>query len=182
MPMKVGLAVILSLIASAASGQGRAVGENLIEHVPPDFTVGTRSSSGTLLMTEFVPQGETVTGWSELVTTQVFLAQRHRDSAAFLSQVGKRWLQSCPGSRPDTIRTGQSNGYMVSMTILKCEQSPRTGHAENTVFRAISGQDSFYLVQYAYRSTLDQGKLSKALAFMSTVTVCDTRSTDHPCP
>ncbi|MGI3903895.1 MAG: hypothetical protein ACRYGP_29030 [Janthinobacterium lividum] len=49
-------------------------------------------------------------------------------------------------------------------------------------FRAISGQDSFYLVQYAFRSTLDQGKLSKALSFLSAVTVCDTRSPDHPCP
>ena len=155
MHIKAGLAIILALVASAAFGQGRAAGENLIEHVPPDFKLGMRSSSGASQMTEFVPQGETVNGWSELITTQIFLARRHRDSAAFLSQVGKNWLQSCPGSRPEPIRTG---------------------------FRAISGQDSFYLVQYAFRSTLDQGKLSKALSFLSTVTVCDTRSPDHPCP
>lgn len=107
MHIKVGLAIILSLVASAAFGQGRAAGETLIEHVPPDFKLGTRSSSGASQMTEFVPQGETVNGWSELITTQIFLAQRHRDSAAFLSQVGQNWRQSCPGSRPEPVdRTG----------------------------------------------------------------------------
>ena len=68
------------------------------------------------------------------------------------------------------------------MLVLECEKSPSTGLPENTVFRAISGNDSFYLVQYAFHTTLDPGRLSKALRFMAGVKVCDSRSLSQACP
>lgn len=129
-----------------------------------------------------VPAGETVTSWSEMVTTEIFNGGQNTSPAAFLNSIGQRWLSSCPTPQPHEIHTGNENGYVVSMMLLKCDRSPLTGGPENTLFRAIQGNDSTYLVQYAFRSELTKDKLDKAAHFLSRVNVCDPRSAEHPCP
>jgi len=176
------LAVFCLLAPIDASAQHRLANENLLETLPSGFKLGSQSSRGALKSTEFVPQAETVTGWSELITTEVFFGTKNLEPASFLSQMGERWLASCPGSRPDIIHTGQANGYAVSMLLLRCERVLTTDLPENTLVRAIAGNDSFYVVQYAFRSTLSPDKLSKATNFLASVNVCDTRSPSHPCP
>lgn len=176
------LAVFCLLAPINASAHHQFANENLVEILPSGFILGSQSSSGALKRTEFVPQAETVNGWSELITTDVFFGRKNQEPASFLSQMGERWLASCPGSRPDIIHTGQANGYAVSMLLLRCEKVLTTGMPENTLVRAIAGNDSFYVVQYAFRLTLSADKLSRAANFLASVNVCDTRSASHPCP
>ncbi len=66
------LAVFCLLAPINASAHHQFANENLVEILPSGFILGSQSSSGALKRTEFVPQAETVNGWSELITTDVF--------------------------------------------------------------------------------------------------------------
>jgi hypothetical protein len=99
----------------------------------------------------------------------------------FLSGLRSQWLAACPGSVEPTIRTGHANGYPVSMVLLECPLNPATGKPEVALVRGISGADSFYLIQFAWRAAPTQDQLNTATRYLGTVNACDTRTPDHPC-
>lgn len=132
-------------------------------------------------MTEFVPAGQTVEDWTEMLTVQVF---RHAtvDAPSFLRAVGTRYMEACPGTTAKGIFTGHVNGYVVSMLLLKCPQNPATRKPETTAFRVIKGNDALYSVQHAWRAVPSDQDVDRAMHDLAKVTVCDTRAADHPCP
>jgi hypothetical protein len=116
-----------------------------------------------------------------MITIQIFYG-KHFDTGQFLKMIGGQWLTACPGSKPNTINTGQANGYKVSMLILNCPLNPKTNKPENTIFRAIQGNDSFYVVQWATKFDISPQQRENTTKFFSTVNVCDSRAAEHPCP
>lgn len=175
-------AALLGILVTGTPTRAQLADEQLLEPMPSGFRVAAQHTRGAMRETEAIPTGETVTSWSEMVTTQILPGRGKTAPAAFLNAIGKRWIASCPTPQPHEIHTGTSNGYVVSMMLLRCDRSPSTGGPENTLFRTIQGADSFYLVQYAFRSELIKDRLDKAAHFLSQVNVCDTRSPNHPCP
>ena len=174
---------LVGCVASVALGQALIEAENLLFSPPKDFKVGFKSSHENSLMTEFVPAGQTVDDWAEMVTVQIW---RHAtvDPATFLQGVGGRYVKDCPGTGADKggIHTGQVNGYVVSMLLLRCPNNPSTGKPETTAFRVIKGNDALYSVQYAWRSVPSDQELNDAMHRLAKVIVCDTRTPEHPCP
>jgi hypothetical protein len=174
-------ALILASLISLASAQPTITAENLLLSPPKDFKVGYQSSHDNRFMTEFVPTAETVDDWTQMLTVQVY---RHAtvDSATFLADVGKRFMDACPGTTAKGIYTGQANGYVVSMLVLKCPNNPATQKPETTAFRVIKGNDALYSVQRAWRSVPSDKEIDEVMHTLAKVTVCDTRTPDHSCP
>jgi hypothetical protein len=156
--------------------------ENLLQAMPSGFKIGYQSSHDGINMQEWVPDGETVENWSEMVTTQIFLGRKNLDPAQFLNGIGMQWLKACAGSAPNAIHTGNANGYTVSMLMLQCPLNPQSGKPETTLFRAIKGNDSFYIVQRSVRAVPSREQMSQMAQYLGTVNVCDTRMPEHPCP
>lgn len=152
-------------------------GENLLFAPPKDFIIGHHSDRiGSL--TEYIPSGETVENWTEMLTIQIFRNLKDTEPSAFLQQIGAKWLNDCPETPKDTIHNGKSNGYPVSMLELKCPNVHSTGKPETTIFRVIKGKDALYSIQYAWRTVPSDG----AKDALSKTTVCDTRDPSHSCP
>jgi hypothetical protein len=175
------VALILFCCASAALGQSLLDAENLLFSPPKDFKVGFQSNRDNRLMTEWVPAAETVEDWTQMLTVQIFRGASV-DAATFLQAVGKRYTDACPGTTAKGIFTGQVNGYVVSMLLLKCPRNPGTGKPETTAFRVIKGKDALYSVQRAWRAVPSDKDLDDVMHALAKVTVCDTRAADHPCP
>ncbi|SEG69841.1 hypothetical protein SAMN05421819_4385 [Bryocella elongata] len=156
-------------------------GENLLFAPPRNFEKAYHSDRiGSL--TEFVPRGETVDDWTEMITVQVFHGLKS-DPAPFLQTIGRLLAKSCPGfSTPKGIITGKENGYVVSMLIVKCPINPATGKPETTLYRIIKGKDALYSVQHAWRAVASDNDLGDAVLAFGKVTVCDTDDASHPCP
>ena len=57
-----------------------------------------------------------------------------------------------------------------------------TGRPETTMFRAIKGNDSFYVVQRAVRSVATPDQVEKMKKYLGAVSVCEAGSPRHPCP
>jgi S1-C subfamily serine protease len=149
-------------------------GENLLFAPPKGFKVGYHEDRNS--MTEFVPDGQTVEDWTEMLTVQIF-RDRTAEPAAFLQSIAAQWQSVCPESPKSTIVNGHVNGYLVSVLELKCPRHPITGKPENTMFRAVKGKDALYSVQYAWRAVPSDA----AQQAVSKSTVCDTRDPSHPC-
>ncbi len=98
-----------------------------------------------------------------------------------LKGIQARYMNDCPGTTAKGIFTGQVNGYVVSMLLLKCPKTRGTGRPETTAFRAIRAKDALYLVQHAWRAVPSEQELDSAMDAFTKVTVCDTRAPDHPC-
>jgi hypothetical protein len=167
--------------AHSAPGQPTLQAENLLIAQPSGFKVGNQASSGNSEISEWVPAGETVEDWTQMLTVQVF---HHStvDPATFLRGIGKRWADACPGSSAKGVFTGQVNHYVVSMLVLRCPKNPTSGKPETTAFRAIKGKDALYSVQRAFRSEPSDKDLDAVMHYLGNVSVCDTRTADHPCP
>jgi hypothetical protein len=176
------LAVAFCLLLPISPSSAQVKDETLLVHMPDGFKVGYQSSHDGMTMQEWVPEKETVENWSEMVTVQVFLGRKTLDTAPFLNRIGQQWLATCAGSTPDTIHTGQANGYIVSMLLLHCPLNPQSGKPETTLFRAIKGNDSFYVVQRAARYEPSKDQISTMAHYLSAVNVCDARTREHPCP
>jgi len=175
--------VLLGCVAAIASGQTPTGAENLLFSPPMDFKVGFQSNGENRLMTEWVPASQTVEDWTEMVTLQIYRGGAVA-AADFLQGVRARYLNDCPGTTTEKggIFTGQVNGYVVSMMLLKCPRNPGTGKPETTAFRAIRGKDALYLVQHAWRTVPSEQEMNVAMQAFAKVTVCDTGVPDHPCP
>lgn len=174
---------VVGCVIVAASGQPAIKAENLLFAPPKEFKVDFQSNHDNRSMTEFVPNGETVKDWTEMLTVQIY---RHAtvDAATFLQGVGKRYMDECPGTTVEKggLFTGTVNGYVVSMLLLKCPRNPSTAKPETTAFRVIKGNDALYSVQHAWRSVASDQQLADAMRSLAKVVVCDTTTQDHPCP
>lgn len=160
-------------------------GEQLVEMMPKGYKMGWQTSHNGMNMQEWVPEGETVYNWTEMLTTQVFLegGKSPYKTGQLLEGIGEQWLAACKGSKPEyPIKTGKANGYPVSVLYLRCPLNSKTGKPENTLFRAIKGNDSFYVIQKAFKFEPTREQLENTTQYFATVNVCDTRTPEHPCP
>ncbi len=173
--------MLIGCAAAIASAQPSIEAENLLFSPPKDFKIGFQSQRNNSLMTEWVPATETVEDWTQMLTVQIYRGATV-DPATFLQGVGKRYMDSCPGTTAKGIYTGQVNGYIVSMLLLKCPNNPGTGKPETTAFRVIKGNDALYSVQRAWRAVPSDHDVDEVMRFLAKVTVCDTRLREHPCP
>ena len=74
------------------------------------------------------------------------------------------------------------NGYNTMTWRLSCPLNRQTGKPEMTWFKAISGRDSFYVVQKAFKFEPAPEKAAEWVAWLDKVSVCDTRLPDRACP
>jgi len=156
--------------------------ENLISPLPSGFKVGAQSNNGTLSAFEFVPNGETVNSWSQMVTVQIFHNLRDQNADGLPESMKPKWLAACPGSKVGKIKDGTENGYPFSLWLFTCPSNPSTGRPENMFQKIISGSDSLYSVQYAYRREMNKDIIPPTMQYMQKVIACDTRLPEKPCP
>jgi hypothetical protein len=174
-------ALFLGLLAGAASGQPAPDTERLMFSPPKDFKIGFESHRGNSRMTEWVPVGETVDNWTQILTVQIYRGAEV-SAAAFLQGVGKLYMDACPDTAAKGIFTGEANGYVVSMLLLKCPKNPKIGQPESTAFRVLKGSDAIYSVQRAWRAIPSDQEVDEVMHFLATVTLCEPGSAVHPCP
>jgi hypothetical protein len=94
----------------------------------------------------------------------------------------QRWDAACPGASGAEVTSGVENGYPVLVWLLDCPKNPGTGKPEITWFKAIAGNDSFYLVQKAFRFEPTKEQVEHWTKYLKTVAVCDTRIPARACP
>src|SRR3569623_1451744 len=85
------LSVCLLAITPAVAFEG----ENLLAAMPQGYKVGFQQKRGAKQITEMVPSGEPVDGWTEMVTVQVVNGLKGVSPDQFRDRMVKLWSASC---------------------------------------------------------------------------------------
>jgi hypothetical protein len=158
------------------------VNENLLAGAPPGYKIGFQDKNNDLQMTEWVPANQTVENWTEMVTVQVFYGLKITPEE-FMHQIEQRWRNACPGAGDAQPIVGSvENGYPSLLWILDCPKNPATDKPEMTWLKGVKGNDSFYVVQKAFKFTPTKEQITRWIAYLKAVRVCDSRIADRACP
>jgi hypothetical protein len=156
--------------------------ENLLVTVPPGYKVGFSDTKPNMLMNEFVPDKETVENWTEMVTVQVFRGLKTTPQE-FMDDMDKRWRTGCPtAEEPHTVAAVPENGYPTLVWLLLCPKNPQSGKPEITWFKAVQGNDAFYLVQKAFKFEPSKEQITRWMSYLRKISVCDSRIAERACP
>jgi len=176
------LILLIPLYITNAAFAAPFEGEILLVSFPKGYVIAKQGDQGAMTIAEYIPQGETLTQWSQMVTVQVFHNLKNVDPDKFADGIKSQWLAQCAGSEVHKAKDGQENGYNFSLWLFACPMNIRTGKPENMFAKIISGRDSLYSVQYAYRSELTKEIILTTVTYLASIRACDTRLAERPCP
>ena len=143
------LLLLLAAVLSAPA-EAQLVNENLLVQPPPGYRTDFQTTKDNMQMAEWVPANETVDNWTEMVTVQIFRGLKTTPEQ-FRDTIEKGWREACPGANVYPVGQGNERGYPVLIWSLACPRNPATGKPEMTWFKALAGNDSFYIVQKAFK-------------------------------
>ena len=156
-------------------------GENLLVSMPDGYKVDFQKRQGNMQITEMVPKAESVNGWTEMVTVQVFHGLKQAPEQ-FRDRIAALWAKSCAGAESAPIMSAVESGYPVTMWLASCPLNKDTGKPELTFMKAMAGKDSFYVVQKAFKYVPSKEQTATWTQYLKKVAVCDTRDAAHACP
>jgi hypothetical protein len=156
--------------------------ENLIAAVPEGFEVGYQSQENNFVMNEMVRNGETVDNWTTLITVEIFLGEKSTTPEQYQQTLTERWFGACENSESYPVTDGEENGYKFVLWQLYCPLNRSSQTMEYTYLKAIQGNDSFYLVQVAFRHEPSNEEVTQWMQYLKGVQVCDSRIADRACP
>src|SRR5690348_15133178 len=169
--LTLGLALVVSARAFAFEG------ENLLVTMPQGYKVGFQQKKANAQITEMVPSGETVEAWTEMVTVQVFNGLKGVTPDQLRDRMVKLWSASCADAIAGPPTRAVENGYPIAFWMMTCPLNKQSGKPETTWFKAIQGNDSFYVVQKAFKFDPSQDQIVQWTLYLKKVAVCDTRVT-----
>jgi hypothetical protein len=154
--------------------------ETLLAGLPDGYKRDFEQKTNESLISEMVPVGQSVSNWTEMVTVQVFYTLKTTPQQ-FKAQMDKERAAACPGSETQPVTQGDENGYPSMVWLQNCPLNKATGKPEITWFKAIAGNDSFYVVQVAFKAWPSKELIAQWMHYLKDVRVCDTRLPERPC-
>jgi hypothetical protein len=156
--------------------------ENLLAGLPEGFKVDYQAEQNNQTITEMVPEDESVENWTTMVTVQVYLGEKNTTPEQAQDNLTQAWFNACQNSESYPVADGTENGYNFVLWMLYCPLNPSTQQSEYTYLKAIEGNDSFYLVQVAFRHEPSEDEITQWMNYMKEVQVCDSRIDGQTCP
>ena len=141
---------------------------NLLVGLPAGFKVAFQDRKNNVQMTEAIPSNETL---QELDRDgcDPDLFGRKDTPDQFRSRLEQRWRAVCADGRGDEVTKGAERGYPFAIFVLSCPENPKTGKPEITWFKAVQGNDSFYLVQKAFKYMLSKDQVTQTMRNLGAV-------------
>ena len=154
--------------------------ENILAGLPAGFKIDFQQRNKAMLISEMVPVKQSVKNWTEMVTVQVFYGLKVTPDQ-FKAGIEKELATACPRAESHPVAQGPENGYPSMVWLQNCPINKATGKPEITWFKAIQGNDSFYIVQVAFKAWPSKQQITQWMGYLKDVTVCDTRLPDRAC-
>ena len=174
--------VTASLLFCGAHAQSTS--EDIYFGLPPGFEEGFEDDNESFFIQEWVPTGETVNDWSQMLTLTV-QDMPNLDPVEFFNHMADGWEEACPEYGAMLLHEGRENNYPVAVWFLKCPNNPMTSKPEFTYVKGVSGNENFYTVQLAYAlrsDEIDESTVNQSMTFLKQVTVCDnSKPQAHAC-
>ena len=156
--------------------------ENLLAELPSGFKIDYQADQNNVVINEMVPENETVNDWTTLVTVQIFMGETGTTPEQYQESMTQSWFNACENSETYPVADGDENGYKFVLWQLYCPLNPSTQKVEYAYMKAILGNDSFYLVQVAFRHEPSDDEITQWMQYLKQVKLCDSRIPERACP
>jgi hypothetical protein len=119
---------------SPAKSNEKLTDENLLVAVPDGYKIDFQQRSGNMLISEMVPDAQTVADWTEMVTVQVFHVLKVTPEQ-LKARIDEEGLAACDGIQSNPVAQGDENGYAYMVWLQSCPLNKATGKPEITWFK-----------------------------------------------
>lgn len=156
--------------------------ENIMQGIPNDFKFGFKdyNKKTHFSLIEFIPKNETVQNWSQMITTNIYHKNINLSAKEYIQYMSSVWKKSCQDNYTKFLADGKENGYKYALLMAYCKKNKMTNKEEFTYFKAIKGNDSFYVVQKTFAYTPTKEEIIESMKYLKKVYVCDTRLNNCP--
>lgn len=185
------LALSLLLAASPALAQNTPpAGERLVLNPPDNWQAVSVQRGEKVNITRLFPPGQNDKQWSEMVTLQIY-NNSDKSPRSFIEDVVAYSRDNCEAAGPSPVTEAPTNGYPMARVAVSCSKGRASGHGGYVIVQAMRGREALYVVQRHWRGApFDKNHppafppemLREWGAFLSSISLCDTRDTRHPCP
>lgn len=161
-------------------------GENLLVSVPDGWTQVTATTKGAMVMSEWVPNGQTADNWQQMITVQVCHGLGHVSPKTFVEAMNRDVQSQVEQGtfQQQTLDMPANTKYPSFGVAWLSGKVKSTGKGEITLIRAIQGKDSLYVIQKAWRQApfkhvdrleVTPEALQKGVEFLKEAKVVDSR-------
>lgn len=188
----------LGLVALALSLPALArpalAGEQLFVAIPSGWGEAWRQDQGSQTIVEYLPPGQSVSDWIEMITLQDFPGALV-DPMAYLQKVVAAFGDGCQATRHEGPRNSVENGYPVALAYVECKGPDPAKAAPGVVLKnveflsikAIQGVTALHVVQRAWHGDdesqhpLQQPTAKDWVAAVRDAELCDLSDSKRTC-
>ncbi|WP_240336099.1 hypothetical protein [Stenotrophomonas sp. B1-1] len=123
-------------------------------------------------LVEYVPQGQTVQDWTDMVTVNTAPHAANATPREFLGIIEAGWKLACPDAQANWVGEGEEEGRPFAVLMLGCPRNPGTGKPEFTWIKGIQGLQGFHTVQKAFRSEPEPKDVVTWMGWLRDVALC----------
>ncbi|MDU8926892.1 hypothetical protein RXV86_05810 [Alisedimentitalea sp. MJ-SS2] len=128
-----------------------------------------------LRISEFVPRGQNVNNWREMVTIMTFRGLRGVTARQFAERMIADADNECATCSGELLQKGRLEGYRFALTMLSVPRPASGTSPEWNLGLVIRGKDSMYLVMKAWRQNPSPKDVTQWRSILSKARICDNR-------
>ncbi|MCP5367007.1 MAG: hypothetical protein H6907_05295 [Hyphomicrobiales bacterium] len=196
------LAVAVMLAAAGAApapawAQAQDKGEFLFAKPPEGWKLGYQNDEGTQRVREYIPEGEKVEDWTNMIVVQVFGNKGHIAPKDLAAGMFTNYQRGCAKAEFGMKVEGTQNGYDVFSVMIQCKDpKPRADNPnlaprklEVNWVKIIRGANTLYVVQRQWRADqpgpdyplTSRDALKPWAEFMRATELCDVNDIKRTC-
>jgi len=168
-----------------------AESEQLLAAVPQAWKVINTKQYAFMRLVELVPPDSGPSSWAEKLGIESFSSLPLPDPIQFMSTMEHSFKLACTQIDSQVTFSGHENNYPTSVRLFDCNRDKLTQMRKVILVKAIQGKENFYVVSREMRLGEQQKNLSEESiqtiiarwsSYLATISVCDSNSSQHPCP
>ncbi|MCZ4281134.1 hypothetical protein O4H49_10125 [Kiloniella laminariae] len=165
-------------------------GEVFFAALPEGWHALPRATEQQQTTAEWLPPGQHVENWTNMITVQVFPGWAGGDVDDFLNELAEIYGQNCEASGATPPLKDQVNGFPTGFRLINCTRDLTRNTGEVALFRATVGRNALYLIQHVFRvpefevgaQPVTENAMRAAFEGIRTGWACHKGSTQQSCP
>ena len=185
-----GLAILL-LINACTSSQPIDVEstEQLLATPPADWALVYQLNNISSRLSDFVPQGESISDWTTKLSFESFSDLADIDPIQAMTSEVEQDKKRCVLVQHFNLYAGLENGYPSSVRLFMCGENKHTGLGEVKMIKIIQGNDYLYAITIVRRTAsfkpnepdVSDEEIAQWSTYFRGISLCDNAYEEHSC-
>jgi hypothetical protein len=123
----------------------------MLSEIPRGYKIAYQCATDMGSILELIPERETLSEWTEMLTVQIFPNPNGWTLAGFRAHLSELWADMYPGGTSEIIERGNEQLRPTLIWSLTCPLNVYTGKPENAWFKAVTHESNVIVVQKAFK-------------------------------